>query len=437
MWESLRRRSQTAFTQNVVKVMGGTMVAQAFGIAIAPILTRLYSPAAFGAFGLFLGITAIGSTVVCARYEMAIVLPRSDGDAAGLLWAAMTIAVASSVATLLVLAALAPVIVGRWTLQEPVLWLVLLPGALLAMGTFASANAWSQRKKDFGQIAAVRAIQAGATGSTQVAMGLGGFGAIGLVSGYAFGYVVGSARLLVRIWKTDKEPIIQAASPTTVRKQACTYADFPKYAMPTGIINSASHQVPTFLFPLFFPLGVLGHYVLAYRVFSLPLSVIGQAFTKVFFQRAAEQYSQGRDLRRLIVKSYVYLLAIATVPAAVLAISAPWLFSTVFGSEWRLAGIYCQLLIPFVAAKFVVSPSTAVFAILGKQRHLLFYESATVVLRVSAVLTGGLVFGSAFAAISIYSLVGVAVYVFYCVKVLALCAQPRHDPRSSRISSIP
>ncbi len=62
-------------------LLSGTLFAQGIGYAIAPILTRLYSPAEFGELALFMRITGFISAVATLRYELAIPLPKEDKDA--------------------------------------------------------------------------------------------------------------------------------------------------------------------------------------------------------------------------------------------------------------------------------------------------------------------------------------------------------------------
>ena len=78
-------RPKTSFAGDVLKLVSGTTIAQLIGILASPILTRLYAPEAFGALALFTSITSILGVIACLRYELAIMLPESDEDAANLL----------------------------------------------------------------------------------------------------------------------------------------------------------------------------------------------------------------------------------------------------------------------------------------------------------------------------------------------------------------
>src|SRR5680860_1336201 len=72
------------FNRNVLTLMTGTGIAQVIPLAITPILTRIYSPEQFGVFALFIAIASSLSIVATGRYELAIMLPRKDTDAANI-----------------------------------------------------------------------------------------------------------------------------------------------------------------------------------------------------------------------------------------------------------------------------------------------------------------------------------------------------------------
>ena len=72
----------------------GITVAQAIPILLQPFLRRLFTPAEFGAYAIFLSIIEIIVSIGTLRYEMAIVLPRKDATAANLFGLSVIISLA-------------------------------------------------------------------------------------------------------------------------------------------------------------------------------------------------------------------------------------------------------------------------------------------------------------------------------------------------------
>jgi len=82
--QALNRVWRSRFARNVAVVASGTAGAQAITIAFAPLITRIYGPEAFGLLGTFLAILAVAAPIAALAYPIAIVLPKDDRDALGL-----------------------------------------------------------------------------------------------------------------------------------------------------------------------------------------------------------------------------------------------------------------------------------------------------------------------------------------------------------------
>lgn len=416
-------RQRGSFVRNLATLMTGTTVAQLLGVVSAPLLTRLYDPGALGAFGFYLGVVAVASVVVCGRYEQAVVLPERDEEGAALLVLSLGLAVAVGLVAAAVMLLAGPRLLAAAGVGAHGGMAVLLPLGITGMGVFAALNAWAQRRKDFRGMAGSRMAQAASTAGLQVG---GGFlpapGVAGLAGGHALGSFLGALRLGLRLWREDGALVRRSATRALVRGQAVRYADFPRYSAPMGMVNTLSQQIPNLLFPRLFGTAVLGYYFLSYRVFSLPLSVLGAAFTQVFYQKAAERHAQGRPLRPLLVESFRGLLLVSVPPGLLLMAVAPPLFALVFGPEWREAGEYTRLLVPWLALKFAASPATALFAVLGRQKLMFWYENAGFVLRVAALLAG-VWMDSVIWAVGLFGAVGFVISAAYSIQLLALTAQ--------------
>src|SRR3954464_573016 len=98
-----RRLRGGTYASAVLHLGGGTAGAQALILLTAPLLTRLYSPAEMGRFGVLLAFVAFTSVVVNLRFDMAIVSARTDIEADGLLAISAIVVIPMSIATTLLL----------------------------------------------------------------------------------------------------------------------------------------------------------------------------------------------------------------------------------------------------------------------------------------------------------------------------------------------
>src|SRR5690606_23732487 len=124
------------------------------------------------------------------------------------------------------------------------------------------------------------------------------------------------------------------------------------------------------------------------RLLKTPASLVGEAVRQVYFQKAAELHNRGLNLYVLFRTTVLRLLA-ATMPfVIVIVVFGPDMFVLLFGEQWRLAGEYAQLLVPWLAVMFANVPAVMTVPVLGLQRFLLLFDAILFALRVGAISTG-------------------------------------------------
>jgi len=417
---ALDRIWRSRFARNVAVVASGTAGAQAITMAFAPLITRIYGPEAFGLLGTFMAIVAVAVPVAALAYPIAIVLPREDRDALGLVRLSVILSFAVAL-----LAAAALWAGGDWltaTLgaESVVGFLFLIPVAMLFAAWMQIAQQWLIRKKEFGVVA--RSAVAHSLILNSAKSGIGWLHPVGAVLivlatlGQALhaGLLFIGARRRYQDTTAEREEVTQAP----LKELALRHRDFPLYRAPQNFINAASQSLPVLMLAAFFGPVAAGYYTLARMVMAMPTTLIGKAVNDVFYPRITEAAHNGENLPRHIVQATGALLAIGVVPFGLVVLSGPWLFSFVFGDEWGTAGEYARWLALWLLAAFINRPSVATIPVLSLQRGFLVYEIVSVVVRVAAIIVGVSLFESDVIAIALFSLSGVGLNLFLVAWVL-------------------
>ncbi|HIA35539.1 MAG TPA: hypothetical protein EYM84_09950 [Flavobacteriales bacterium] len=379
--------SRSEFTKNVLTLLTGTTLAQAIPFAISPILTRLFSPEDFGVFFVFSSIVAIGSIIVTAKYELAVLLPEKDEDAINIVAIALLITMVVSLFTLL------GILFFREEIQELLndttegLWLYLVPLSLFLVGLFQSFNYWHTRKKKFKIMAVSKVCQAGTTGTSNLFIGLSSGNGFGLICSTIIGQFVAVLILITRFIKHDGKLCVYINT-SNIKSQAVRYKAFPGLMVFGNMFNISAFQLPNILLSSILGTGFIGLYALSQRVIKTPLTIISTSFGDVFKQRAAELVAGNNSCRGLFVKS-ITTLALFSLPFfTVFYLYAPSLFAFTFGEEWREAGEYAKVLAPYFWLGFVVGPMTHIFYILEYQRTYALIQSALLMAILLVVFSG-------------------------------------------------
>src|SRR5690606_19611917 len=109
-------------------------------------------------------------------------------------------------------------------------------------------------------------------------------------------------------------------------------------------------------------------------------------------------------LLRLHSQTAKRLLGLVIVPILVLAVAGPSIFAFVFGTEWKAAGEYAQLMAPFMLAQFVIDPLSQTFSLLEAQRLLVIVNAFKLASAVVPLLAAYYLGFSSTVAIGTYSL---------------------------------
>ncbi|MEN6343640.1 MAG: oligosaccharide flippase family protein [Methanospirillum sp.] len=415
--------ARPSFSKDVLKLVTGTTFAQILVILASPVLTRLFSPEAFGLLAIFTSITKVLGAISCLRYEFAIMLPDEERDAVNLLALCVGIVTGISLLALPFFIVFEPAIVS--ILNSPGLtghlWLV--SPFVFVSGLFVALNYWNSRTRRYGRLAVARIVSSVAITGGQLAAGAAGIATGGaLIGASAFGQGVATGVLGAQILRDDRHIFGRHLSRYRIKAMLVRYKRFPLYDSWSGLLNVSSWQLPSLLLPIFFSPVQVGYYALAFRLIVLPMDLIGSAIQQVFFQRASNAERDG-DLAALTESVFTVLLRIGLFPMLTVALIGEELFSVVFGAAWAEAGLYTQLLAVWAVVWFISAPLSTIYMVKEKQAFGLQVNIANFVTRLAALVTGG-VLGSARLAILLFGVSGIAVYGFLCVRLLMFSGIP-------------
>lgn len=373
---------KSPFARGVSVLLGGTVSAQMLLVLASPLLTRLYSPEDFGLLAVYASLLAMIGVIACLRYELAIPLPEDEQEAANV--AALSLLIAFVIA---MLSALIVVAFGESIAQSlglPVLagCLWLIPIGVLLKGAYTVFSYWSIRKKSFNVIAGTRLRQALATILIQLtAFKLGG---TALLLGQVAGQSIGTVRL------ARLALLMPAFNHLTLRgiwSVARRYRRFPFFSTWAGLLNTGGTQLLPLLLTTFFSSVATGFYALAYRVLTLPMSLVGSAIQSVYFSGAAAAH-RDKDLGNRTQKLLNILVQIAVPPAAVIALTGPQFFSWFFGNQWLEAGQIAQWMTPWLVLQFCTGPLIIVFEAVEKQHIGMMMQGQLFLVRAIMLIIG-------------------------------------------------
>jgi O-antigen/teichoic acid export membrane protein len=372
--------SQPGFWKNVITVLAGATGAQALPLLVAPLLTRMCTPAEMGAFSVWLGVIAVTSIVATLRIDTVMVLDLGLGQQrlcfSVVAWAASALALA------LTLAAVAACIVDLPVVQT-MTWLELLT---IGAGTWLTAImqttlAYAASHRLFGKAAQAKMMQAGTIALAQVSLLYAGLAGTALLAGQLIGLAAGlwAARQLL----APPAPRLGLRLDAAQRSYLIKHQAFWRFSLPSSLLNTLVGQLPLFMIGLRHGALAAGLFALTQRVLSAPVTLVAASVLEVFKRQAVQEFQAHGNCRSVYLATLRGLVLLALVPSLMLFLFSPDLFSWMFGRDWRPAGEFARVLAPLCFFNFVASPLSYVFFIAGKQKMELRWQIALFLMTVA------------------------------------------------------
>jgi O-antigen/teichoic acid export membrane protein len=370
----------------IVRAAGGVSAMAIAGqltlVATIPVLTRLYSPADFGIFTIYLSIINILGAVGALRFEASL---YGIKETAQTYITAKLIVLAALVTSVLTFAAgqvLLSVVPGQFGY---LVWLV--PIGMGGVALVEMLNCWSLRAGLLRDFALGRLILPATMALLQFVFGLGHLGGEAMVYAHILSQFVFLAFMGFRIltWE-DLRGIVRAPWRSVLDKARREYK-FPLFDIPATLGSYAINNLPAILVGSLFGAALAGYLGVAARLVTGPVVLIATPISNVFVAEANRNSNRGHIL--IIARSLLILVAGSTaLPILALGLAAPYVVVPLLGPPWQPAAEIMTALAFMGAVQALSTPLSEVPALLRRQEARLLVDAARTVLVFGPLLAG-------------------------------------------------
>lgn len=420
---------ENKFIKNVVVLATGIAASHAISLAFAPILTRIYGPEAFGVLGSFLALLAILSPIASMSYPVAIVLPKRNSEAVGLIRLSIFSSIIISSILFLYFIYLGEITSKILNMGELAPYFYLIPLATLLITFYQIMEQWLIRHQEFKKIGVVAFINSAGINLLKTGVGLIHPTGKILIMITIAGNLLQSILLFASIGNKGIE--LNVNKSLTLKELIVKYKDFPLYRAPQSCINAISQSLPVLMLLNFFGPISAGFYVLAKMVMGAPSALLAKSVGDVFYPKITKARNDGEAIAPLIKRTTIGLFLLGVFPFIIIFIYGPQLFGMIFGSEWIVAGEYARWLSLFYLFNFINKACVAAVPVLVLQKELLIYEIFSTSTKILALSIGFYIFQSDVIAIVLYSIFGVAAYTIMMAWIYNFALQKDGNEKTS------
>lgn len=344
-------------------MLGGTGVAQVILIAASPVITRLYSPEAFGYFEVFYSTVSILAAVVCLQYDMSIYTAADERQAINA-WASTSVVI---ITVCLLIAAFIGLfksvflkITGA-TIREAWEWVV--PLHVFFGGSFTLLMNWFTRQGDFKTISIARICLSCLVVACQIGFGFMGLGYWGLViSTVSVQGITFVVFMILFVKKYGSH--LRNIDGEGMRENLVRNRNLPLLVWPGNFLNNVTQNLPAFFLGRI-DATVLGYYSLSRRILGVPMSFVANSVQNIFMKEASDEYASTGKASTTYKKNLILLSAFGVIITALIIGLGSWIIPLAFGEQWVGSVEYIYILCVLYVIRFI-SGSLSFVMVLGK-----------------------------------------------------------------------
>lgn len=376
----IKRIRNSKFIRSSATLMSGSLVAQLITVVSAIVLARIYTPDLMGVYTLVLTAESLFGGIMCLRYEVAIVTEKSEEKVFPIIKLCSIIVIFLSVCFSIGYGWVN--FVNNPELSQHSYLIVFILIMLLSHGTINILEAYNNRRQEYKLMTSTYVLRTSVQNGGAILLGLLKCGIVGLVGAHTIGSLSGVNRQAKSVVK-EKDKII-SSSGNQVKNAALENKNLPLYSSPAVFANRYSYSSISLFINQLFGAAALGFYSISYKALGLPLTVLSNNMSKVFFKDATKEFHDNGNFKKTFNRTVVLLIIMSIPLGVIIYFAAPIFIKLLLGEKWLVAADYVRILLPMFLIRLVVNTIAYGLQIVNKQKFELLFQILLVLASVSA-----------------------------------------------------
>lgn len=366
----------------MLKLSFGNIIMYILPFLVTPILSRLYEKEAFGEWGIFSSFVSIVTVLVLLGYENAIIKVNREEEK-------------NVVALCLLLGGSTTLLIGGTFVLGKSLGISFFNGfpslTLLMIYLFffilhTVCYNISNRHEQYTILSVNHIIQGGSQGFFRIVFGAVGLTvANGLLLGTVLAQAITALFLVAFVLMKIKMPETKPISFLSMGRCALENKRFPLYDAPASVLSFAAFNLPLLILSAFFSQSIIGCYSIILQLLLLPMSFIGSAVGKVYYQEICDTEDKTK-IKQVTKKVVNATLMLSAIPTLFICLGGDKLIVWFLGDKWNEAGSMSICLSLWAMSTILTQPLIPLFRRINKQHILLRYELLYFIVGIGCIL---------------------------------------------------
>lgn len=396
----IKRLRVSDSVKNVLILILGSGFSQFIVLLITPILTRIYKPAFFAQYFIFLSAINILKQVFTLRFELTIVIVNDKK------LEFLSLAITFILNTLFSFLSTVLIILFNKIFQIRyinLLFFIILSSYVMA--NIEIVNYWNNKNRNYKTISISKIYSILFISIFQIMLFFIKIPENKLVLGHFLGLIFTLLFLIIKIrFKDIWVNVFSNLSKIKFLYLIKKYNNILKFNSLINLLSNLLNETPIYIISYFFGQNYTAIYGMVNKIIGNPMNLIGQSISNVFFRNVSEKYNEGD------IKSYFFTVSKKLYKLGFILSFLIFLLSFFvefyLGKDWKGISFYIILLLPAYYLNFINQPLLSIPTILNIQKEYIFILSLFIILR-SVSLIVGYRFNNFYLALAFFSIVGV------------------------------
>ena len=390
------------FIRNTIKLSTSTVLLMFIPIFVTPILSRLYTPEDYAAWGIFSSTYYIISAFIFLSYENSIVKCNDPEDVPNLV--ALSALICWSITAIIAIV----FSIGKWSgfpFFKDFPSILLLVFLLLATTTHKLCGAIANREKRYGIMSVSNILNGSAQASIRVILGFFPLVSYGLLVGNVIAHAITAVFLIICLRDIFfKNDFISAISFREIKRLAVKNKKFPLFDMPARLVEFAMANLTLIILSFFYAKSELGCYSMVVQFILVPITMIGTAMAGVFYREISESNDHVDLVRNTTRQAAKITFVISVIPALFLALGGDKLLVIVLGDKWIAAGKMALCLAVYSVPLILSEPLLPVFRTMDCQELRFKWNLVNLIVSFSALILSAIFIRDMYWVLVIYAI---------------------------------
>ena len=354
---------QLPLVRNTLKLSSSSALLMLLPLIVTPILSRLYSPADYGDWGVFSSVFYVINSFLFLSYENTIVKSGNEEEVPNLI--GICVIVSSIVILLTVLTFTIGKLIGvEFFCSFPSVKLLVL--LLSAQAIHVIANNIANREKKYGLMSIANIVGGTSQAAFRVTLGVYPIVAYGLIVGNVIAQVVTTLFIVVCLLRSVQIEW-NYLSLKRLTNLAKVNKKFPLFDAPARFVELSLANIALIIMTFFWDKSEIGSYSMVTQFVLLPISIVGTSMGNVFYKELCESAGQPDVIALTTLRASKITFLLSFLPLLFFVVGGDYLLTFILGEKWVAAGKIAICICVYSVPLILSEPLLPIFRSLDRQ----------------------------------------------------------------------